>query len=454
MKYNILKYSAVCSSLMIAFCANAATPEGFHSHGYLAYGVGFTNDEVLNQGAYNWAQTGGNIFKLPGLYHANSSAGRVGNDGNWGQFHGDYGINQNDMNWGAHFMFSSNFSGVGASQTFMPEWVYVDAQGVFPSMPEATVWAGQKYVNRVYTPLVVNEAYAVDGRGFGVENLPVGNSKLDLGLTRDLYNSYGNIKQGNMAIFSAALRGIDLTDSVNMELYANYGTYVGSNRDEEVDSGDTFSDRNPDGFTTGLKFNHAPGGAFSHQAFLRYSSELRAASTRTWGFDPRPSEQIGGFFSGRYQLNSSTTLEYTYSHETAKYDENARAGDGGAASGGGAWAINATESNWDSFIIQGKYNWNTRTTTVVETGYEQIKYSAVNSADDGTNSGYKVTLAQQLHIGNGQWDRPLIYFYLTYAEQDVETYKPFDGIGWASYDDSILGKKDALTAGVMLEAWW
>ncbi|EGQ7997739.1 hypothetical protein D8T51_21160 [Vibrio vulnificus] len=443
MKHKILKYSAVCSSLLVALSAHANTPEGAAFHGYLNYGAGFTNDEVLNQGAYNWAGTGGNIFKLPGFYHADTSGGRLGNDGNWVQLQGDYGRNQNDMNWGAHVMFSTN----GYSDNFVPEWIYVDGKGVISSMPEATIWAGQKYVNRVSTPLVINEALASDGVGFGFEKIDIDFAALDLSVTRNLYNSYegGSMRMGDIVMFSSAFRGIEITDTLNTELYLNYGTYIGPNRDEiDPNTGNKYSDDVPDNYQVGLKFNHDSGN-FHHQLFLRYSSEANQVPTREWAWLPRASDMIGGFFYGKYQLTDSNRLEYTYAHETSKYDDKARQGSASYNS------INSLQSDWDSFIIRNTYNWNTRTSTLIELGYEQIKQKAVNPSEDGTNSGYKATIAQAVHIGNGEWDRPVINFYVTYAELDTET-----AAGTTSWDRAgvKLGKHDAVTVGVNLEAWW
>ncbi|AEX22318.1 MULTISPECIES: carbohydrate porin [Vibrio] len=442
MKHKILKYSAVCSSLLVALSAHANTPEGLAFHGYLMYGAGFTNDEVLNEAAYDWAGTGGNIFRLPGQYHADSSAGRLGNDGNWLQLQSDYGLNMNDMNWGVHVMFSSN----GYSDNFVPEWIYVDAAGVFPAMPDATVWAGQKYVNRVSTPLVVNEALASDGRGFGIEKIDLDFAALDLSVTRNLYNSYtnGDMNQGDTVLFSSALRGMDITDTINSELYLNYGTYIGPNSDVINEStGDKYKEAAPDSYQVGLKFNHNLDN-LHHQLFLRYSSEARQVATREW-WQPVPSDLIGGFFYGKYQLTDRFRFEYTYAHETEKYDQRAR-----ETGHPNRMPIAAMQSDWDSFIIRNTYNWNKRTSTQLEAGYEQIKYEAVNPSEDGTNSGYKITLAQNLHIGNGEWDRPVLNFYVTYAEQDVET-DVFDT--WA-IGGFKMGKSDALTAGVMFEAWW
>lgn len=440
MKHNkLIKYSAVASSLLFALSANATTPEGFASHGYFMYGVGFSNDETLNDGAYNWAGTGGNILKIPGA-QANSSVGRLGNDGNWLQFQGDYGINKNDMNWGVHAMYSTGGIDNGAKH-LTAEWVYVDAVGAISSMPDATVWVGQKYVNRVTTPLVVNEALAADGRGLGIEKIDTDYGLLDLSLTRNLYNSYNSdeMRQGDYAVFGSALRGIDVADTINAELYFNYGTYIGGNHDEvatTVNNVDyTNKDTHPNAYQAGLKFNH-DNGNFHHQLFLRYSKDSWQGITRDWSWNPRPSSMLGGFFYGKYQLTTPFRLEYTYAHETLNFDEEAR------RLSTSAGYSTADSLNWNSFIVRATYDWNQRTSTQLETGYESAALKSVTTGETDKNSAYKITLSQNLHIGSGEWDRPNINFYVTHASQDLE---------WGS---TTLGTQDAMTYGVMFEAWW
>jgi maltoporin len=438
---NAIRITALSSAVLLSLSVNANTADGFSSHGYMNYGTGFTNDPVLNEAAYQWGGSGGNIFRLPGMFHADTSGGRLGNDGNWIQVHGDYGITKNDMNWGAHLMFSSNFY----PDNFVPEWAYVDGVGVIPSMPDATVWAGQRYLNRVSTPLVVNEALASDGRGAGIQKIDTGFAMLDLSVTRNLYNSYeGYMHQGDTVLFSSALRGIDIADGIDSEIYLNYGTYIGPNSNDEIGtSGQTHKEAAPDSYQAGIKFNHNAGD-LSHQVFLRYSSNARQVATREW-WQPVPSSLAGGFLYGKYQLTDNYRLEYTYAHETEGYDEKARETVNPYRA-----PMNAVESNWDSLIVRNTYGWNERTSTAIELGYEQIRYLGVDPSDDGTNSGYKATLSQQIHIGSGEWDRPVINFYVTYVEQDVET-KVYDAWG---IDNSAMGKSDAMTVGVQFEAWW
>ncbi|MCF7352957.1 carbohydrate porin [Vibrio sp. CK2-1] len=436
------KYSTLCASLLLSLSANAAIEEGMNYHGYAKAGIGITNDPVLNKTAYDWANTGSNVFRLPGNTYTDTSAGRLGNESNWLEMHFDYGYAaKNDMNWGV------NANIVYGTELALDE-LYVVADGVIPSNPSATFWAGKRYYGRVETFLTDSQPLSSDGAGFGIDNIDVGIGNLYVGVTRNLYDegangagpAGGDDDSGEMIAFSTSLRDIVLAENLSLNLYANYGTYMGPNKDEDHPSGNgTYKDMNPDGYQAAAKLRYGDWANWD-ELFVRYSRNATGSLTRgSW--EALATDQFGAFFQGYKELTDSVRLNYIAQHENAKFDEEARARAG----------TQLYESNWNTFVVRGTYVWNERTSTEIETGYEFADLKGVNKADDGTNDGYKVTLAQNLHIGGGFWDRPVIRLYATYADMNIES-KVYDR--WAIDGDIPMGSSDALSFGVQFEAWW
>lgn len=424
MKHKILKYSAVCSGLLLAFSAHAIE-EGFGFHGYAKGGIGITNDDILNPGGYDWANNGMNIFRLPGNTYTNASGGRLGNEANWLELHQSYGwAQQNGMNWGIK-------SNIVYGDALALDELFVQGSGVIPSNPSATFWAGKRYFNRVETFLTDSQSMSNDGAGFGMENFDLGFGKLHLGVSRNLYDEAPADGAGELVAFTSSISDIMLMDDLSMNVYANFGTPMGP------DSNDSFKDKS-DAYQLAAKFRLGDWTTYN-TLFIRYSNNASGSMTRSW--EPFPEHQIGGFWEGYHAFNDKFAVSYIWQHETAKYDQDAR----------DATGMRILESNWDALVARGTLNWNTRTSTELEVGYEMIDFEAVNPSEDGKNDGYKVTLAQNLHIGGGFWDRPVIRFFVTYAEQNVET-KAYDR--WDLDGAISMGKSDAVTFGAQFEAWW
>lgn len=438
MKSNYFKISAVASSLLLAMSAHAAIPEGASFKGYALYGAGSSNSDILNHAAYDWAVNGINVFRLDGN-HYNTSGGRLGNEANWLEMHFGYGwAPTNGMNWGV----KANV--VYGNQLDLDE-LYAEASGVFKSNPDATLWMGKRYWGRVDTFLTDTLPLQNDGYGFGIEKVDVGFADLELGVTRNLYNTnkddYPTVTQseGDMVAFQSALKGIYLADQWTLNLYANYGTYLGSSRNE------TTKDLNPDAYQVAALVRQGDWTNWN-QFFVRYSHETSHGITNA--FEVKPKSQIGAFWEGvrefgKYRLN------YLWQHETRDLDRDARATD---------WAAHLTgvnKTHWNAFVIRQGYSWNERFTTELETGYESVKFK--NEGSNNTNDGYKITLSQNVHINSGFWDRPVMRFFVTYASQDIAqqfSTNWSDPYGDFSYANSKIGKSNATTVGAMFEAWW
>ncbi|WP_026960097.1 carbohydrate porin [Aliagarivorans taiwanensis] len=443
MKSNYFKISAVASSLLIAMSAQAAIPEGASFKGYAVAGAGFSNSDILNTAAYDWANNGFNIFRLDGT-HYDHSGGRLGNEANWLEMYMGYGFAEtNGMTWG----FKANVVSDGA--TLDLDEIYTQATGVFKSNPDATIWVGKRYYGRVSTNINDTLPLQNDGYGFGIETVDIGFADLELSVTRNLYDGSSNDDQnavlGDLTAFQSAIKGIHITDGAALDLFANYGAHIGPNSKSDVTKENTDSAYQ---LATQLRLGDWNNW---NNIFLRYSNNASHSITATYLI--MPEHQIGGFWEGVYNVTDNYRIHYVWSHETSMFDDEARFRTGARGYNYG----DVDKKHWNALVLRNSYTWNERFTTELETGYESAKFKTIDGGSQ-TNDGYKVTLSQNIHINSGFWDRPVIRFFVTYASQDVAKATTTD---WNSCDEnwvcdgpSKIGKTNATTVGAQFEAWW
>ncbi|WP_370979452.1 carbohydrate porin [Agaribacterium sp. ZY112] len=429
---SLLPFKLFTLGVAVSFCSSAlAGPvieEGFQFHGYAKGGIGISNDPVMNTAAYNWAANGMNIFRLAGNRYSNSSGGRMGNEANWMELHFDQGFkHDHDMSWGI------NANIIYGDQLALDE-LYTQATGVLSGNSDARVWAGKRYYGRVETLLNDMQTMSSDGLGFGIDDIDVKAGLLSVGVTRNLYNET-DLENGDMVALSSSLRKIALPKEVELGLYLNLGTFMGpAVSDDTVD----VRKANPNAYQLAAKLRKGDYINYD-EFFVRYSHNTAGSITRTW--EPNPSSQLGMFLQGLRHITEDYRISYIWSFEGSHFDEDARERNN----------TKEIDSQWNAFIIRNSYAWNHRTSTELETGYEYASFEATESNLDGTNSGYKVTLAQSLHAGSGYWDRPVIRFFVTYADMNVETlvYQQNNDI-----ENIAMGDSNALTIGAQFEAWW
>ncbi len=97
---------------------------------------------------------------------------------------------------------------------------------------------------------------------------------------------------------------------------------------------------------------------------------------------------------------------------------------------------------WNSrFSIAPMYFWNDVHSTWLEAGYQRVDY------DKGRdNSGWKLTLSQNISIAMGPEFRPMLRFYMTGGQVDNDRTARVNGTKEETLDDFNLG--------AMWEAWF
>ncbi len=461
MKDKLLKLSALTlavSASLSSMPLMAQDLEGLKFWGYGRGGFGASDDRVLNKET-DQAHNGINIIKTAGNPY--KPTGRLGNENNQVELHFDYGISNNGMNWIAH---TNVFSGLTQGDLNMDEW-WVEGKGVFTSNPEAKVWIGKRYYNRFESMLNSYQLLNTDGTGAGIDNFDVGFGKLNFGITTQLHfnNATGgndfqhpNGDKGYRSEFyavSSRLNDIAIADNITGAVFFNYGFNYGSDNDLKLDDGNgnvsmSKSDHRPNAYQLGFAIEQGKW-ADHNRLVVRYSSNTGASLTQDW--IDRPDTQLGAYFEGMQQLTNSIRIEYLWGTEIADYDAESLKRDINSFN---KW----DKSTWNQFVVRPTYAWNERHSTQLELAYDTMDFEALQGYDSGKNTSYKVTLAHNIHINSGYWDRPVLRFFATYGELDTKTlvFNESRDSSWDwRYDQySKSGKESALTFGAMFEAWW
>ncbi|GGB11012.1 carbohydrate porin [Agarivorans gilvus] len=459
---RVIALSALALACNSAFGENL---DGFRFWGYGKGGTGSTNDQILNRQSDN-ANNGMNIIQTAG----NNSAmtGRLGNEGTFAELHLDYGVSKNGMNW----IIKTNIAS-DAEDFNLDEW-WVVGRGVIPSNPEAAIWAGQRYYQRYKSELIDYHMVMNDGVGAGIDDLDLGFAKLNVGYTKEGNGSVTGQDfctntneqtwecegepgfRGNYHAISTRLHGISLADNIAMDVFANYGFYYGSDSDLEYewswgDVEKSASFHQPNSYTLGFAIRQGQWADFN-QFILRYGRNTSTSMTQDWLY--LPTDSVGWVFQGMQNLTDTFRIEYAWTGEYQSFNEEARQRRINSV----AWE----KTLWNSFVLRNSYNWSDRWSTQLELGYDMMKFDDVNEGSDpGTNTSWKATIAQNLHLGGDFWDRPVIRFFATYGELDTKTtvYNdiPTANESWEWRTNpyvSQTGKRTALTVGAQFEAWW
>jgi maltoporin len=469
MKTRIFALSALALSCSMAHAQEAALDylgaqvvEGARFWGYGRGGTGTSTDKVLGLRS-DLANNGFNIIETAGNPHAQT--GRLGNEGNFAEFHIDYGLVLNDMNW----VIKTNIA-TDMEKFNLDEW-WVAGQGVFKSNPGAVIWVGKRYYQRYKAEILDYHMLQNDGVGAGIDDWDFGFAKFNLGITKqENGDSYGqdfcSINDPTYACDSSGrsgyrggyhsvntrLHGMKITDNIAAGLFFNYGFYAGSDTTLSENGSMTAKDMNPNSYQAGFQIKQGQWADFN-EFVVRYSSDIGKSMTQDW-LDT-PSTQIGAFFQGMQELGDSFRLQYALVYEGQKFDDEALKRN----------LVSIDKSDWGNITIRPTYIWDDRFSTDLELSYDQIKLNAREGyGESGTNSSYKVTLSQNVHIGGTFWDRPVLRFFVTYGQSDTQTtvYNNRHGEGvdnpsWEWRHNPYVtekGKNSATTVGAQFETWW
>ncbi|WP_422446542.1 maltoporin LamB [Endozoicomonas sp. ALB091] len=339
----------------------------------------------------------------------------------------------------------------------------IRATGVFgDALPGSTLWVGKRLYNRHDVHMIDYYYWNVSGPGVGIENIDVGMGKLDVAWVRNqngvMYNQWNNGSvgaSGGMGYLTEAIttniidirwNDIPLMDHLKLEVGLDYG--IGSPPDklliDKFPDGNTFTnpaetysksffDKNGWMFTGELTWDVLEG---FNKFIVQYATDaMTGPGAGTAGMYLQTTDWFKGNKLWRIMDHGAVTLMpkldmmYVVGVTEVKYDKS-------------FYPQNGQKSTWVTAGIRPSWNWNDLTSTTIELGYDHVKNAHSNFEAKVDESGsqkknlfssntfksnlWKFTLAQQFHPQFGNWVRPQIRVFATYAKWDkAEGYKQF-----------------------------
>ena len=315
----------------------------------------------------------------------------------------------------------------------------IQATGVFGStMPDAMLWAGKRFYQRHDVHMIDYYYWDVSGPGVGIQNIDVGMGNLDIAWVRNkndvIYDYWLQISYQTQPIVTNIVdfrwNDIKIMDDLYLELGFDYG--VGSPPDKMPKVGgkydkDTF-DKSGWMLTGELTWNILGG---HNKTVVQYAKDaMTGPGTGTSGNYLQTTDWYKGNKLWRIMDHGSVTvmpnldMMYVLGITQVKYD------------GSNLYPHFGKKKTWLTAGIRPSWNWNNITSTTLEVGLDHVK-NASSSISRGLNANdselfksklWKMTLAQQFHPTFGNFIRPQIRIFATYANWDTpDKYYKNDG---------------------------
>ncbi|UAK21334.1 carbohydrate porin [Kluyvera sp. CRP] len=387
-----------------------AVPFGLKFSGYARYGAHFQAGDQKYVG-------------VDGSYNGASAIGRLGNEGNGGEFQLTKAFkSEKGAIWDINVMFDHWSDEVNLKKA------YVGVTNVLESNPNAYIWAGRDFHQRPQQG--INDYFWMnhDGQGAGVKNFDIGGVQFDVATVAQVKSCSpevmadesnpsritctGNSDTGDDGHYALTTKTHNIkAGPIDVEVYANYG----------FDSKAVDNDKQLDAWQGGLLLSHTNSDDSGvNKVILRYSDNSdNSVFNKTDGLTA-----IYASFEGNYKFTQQAQVEYLLAFHD--YDNSKDKTD--------------NRKNYGA-IVRPMYFWNDVHSTWLEAGYQRVDYD-----QGGDNHGWKLTLSQNIAIGMGPEFRPMLRFYVTGGQVDNKRTAKVNGT-----DDQQL---DSLNFGGMFEAWF
>ncbi|MBW1215634.1 carbohydrate porin [Pantoea allii] len=385
-----------------------AIPFGVTFSGYARYGAHYQSGDQKYVG-------------VDGSYNGASGIGRLGNEGNGGEFQLSKAFkSQSGALWDVNVMIDHWGDEVNLKKA------YAGVTNVLASNPDAYLWAGRDFHQRPQQN--INDYFWMnhDGQGAGVKNFDVGGIKFDVATVAAVEScspevlsdesnpsritctgGSGTGDKGNYAATSK-IHGMKL-GALDLEIYANYG----------FDSKAVDSDDRLKAWQGAFVLSHTNDHGVN-KVITRYSDNSdNSVFSKTEGL-----RTVYTSFEGKHQFTQQTQVEYLLGYHD--YDNRRLKSD--------------NRKNYAA-IVRPMYFWNDVHSTWLEAGYQRVNYD-----EGGSNNGWKLTLSQNIAIDMGPEFRPMLRFYVTGGKVDDARTARVNGRENDIQDDFNLG--------AMWEAWF
>ena len=385
-----------------------AIPFGVKFSGYARYGAHFQSGDQK-------------YVAVDGSYNGASAIGRLGNEGNGGEFQLSKAFkSDNGAIWDVNVMIDHWGDEVNLKKA------YAGVTNVLASNPDAYIWAGRDFHQRPQQG--INDYFWMthDGQGAGVKNFDIGGIKFDLAtvaavescnpeVMEDETNpsritctgGSGTGDRGNYAVTSK-IHGMKL-GPLDLELYANYG----------FDSKAVEGEDKLKAWQGAFVVSHSNDSGVN-KVIARYSDNSdNSVYNKTDDLTT-----IYASFEGSHKFTQQAQIEYLLAFHD--YDNS---------------SIKSDNRKNYGVIVSPMYFWNDVHSTWLEAGYQRVDYDK-----GGDNSGWKLTLSQNISIAMGPEFRPMLRFYMTGGQVDNDRTARVNGTKEETLDDFNLG--------AMWEAWF
>ncbi|MBZ4071968.1 carbohydrate porin [Escherichia fergusonii] len=385
-----------------------AIPFGVKFSGYARYGAHFQSGDQK-------------YVAVDGSYNGASAIGRLGNEGNGGEFQLSKAFkSDNGAIWDVNVMIDHWGDEVNLKKA------YAGVTNVLASNPDAYIWAGRDFHQRPQQG--INDYFWMthDGQGAGVKNFDIGGIKFDLAtvaavescnpeVMEDETNpsritctgGSGTGDRGNYAVTSK-IHGMKL-GPLDLELYANYG----------FDSKAVEGEDKLKAWQGAFVVSHSNDSGVN-KVIARYSDNSdNSVYNKTDDLTT-----IYASFEGSHKFTQQAQIEYLLAFHD--YDNS---------------SIKSDNRKNYGVIVRPMYFWNDVHSTWLEAGYQRVDYDK-----GGDNSGWKLTLSQNISIAMGPEFRPMLRFYMTGGQVDNDRTARANGTKEETLDDFNLG--------AMWEAWF
>ena len=221
---------------------------------------------------------------------------------------------------------------------------------------------------------------------------------------------YFGYECSNLILENEVCKGVAISDGkTDLEIYANYG----------FDSKAVESDDRLKAWQGAFVLSHTNDSGVN-KVILRYSDNSdNSVYNKTDDLTT-----VYASFEGSHKFTRQAQVEYLLAFHD--YDNSADKSD--------------NRKNYGA-IVRPMYFWNDVHSTWLEAGYQRVDYD-----NGGDNSGWKLTLSQNIAIGMGPEFRPMLRFYVTGGQVDNEHTAKVNG----TQDQQL----DSLNVGGMFEAWF
>lgn len=347
-----------------------AIPFGVKFSGYARYGAHFQSGDQK-------------YVAVDGSYNGASAIGRLGNEGNGGEFQLSKAFkSDNGAIWDVNVMIDHWGDEVNLKKA------YAGVTNVLASNPDAYIWAGRDFHQRPQQG--INDYFWMthDGQGAGVKNFDIGGIKFDLAtvaavescnpeVMEDETNpsritctgGSGTGDRGNYAVTSK-IHGMKL-GPLDLELYANYG----------FDSKAVEGEDKLKAWQGAFVVSHSNDSGVN-KVIARYSDNSdNSVYNKTDDLTT-----IYASFEGSHKFTQQAQIEYLLAFHD--YDNS---------------SIKSDNRKNYGVIVRPMYFWNDVHSTWLEAGYQRVDYDK-----GGDNSGWKLTLSQNISIAMGPEFRPML----------------------------------------------